>query len=129
MSDGQDTLEAVKAGDAHKVNELINEVNAASKNRMRVMPLHSAVAGRHIGVTRSLLDAGAHVNAKQADGFTPLHEAVQNGQAEMVELLLAHGANINLEQDDGKTPLAAALEAGHAEVADLLRQYGATQPA
>ena len=101
------------------------QVNTASQNRMRVMPLHSAVAGRHIGIARRLLEAGADVNAKQADGFVPLHGAAQNGQVEMIELLLAHGANVNTPNDDGKTALAYALEEGHIEAANLLRRHGA----
>ena len=101
------------------------QVNSVSQNRMRVMPLHSAVAGRHIGIARRLLEAGADVSAKQADGFAPLHGAAQNGQVEMIELLLAHGANVNTPTDDGKTALAYALEEGHTEAANSLRGHGA----
>ena len=101
------------------------QVNTASHNRMRVMPLHSAVAGRHIGIARLLLEAGADVNAKQADGFVPLHGAAQNGQVEMIELLMEHGANVNTPDDDGKTALAYALDEGHVEAANLLRRHGA----
>jgi len=102
------------------------QVNVASKNRMRVMPLHSAVAGRHIGISRMLIEHGADVNAKQADGFVPLHGAAQNGQAEMIELLIEHGADVKTPTDDGRTSLAIALGEGHAEMADLLRRHGAT---
>ena len=102
------------------------QVNTASQNRMRVMPLHSAVAGRHIGIARRLLEAGADVNASQADGFVPLHSAAQNGQIDMIELLLAYGANVNTPNDDGKTALAYALEEGQAEAANVLRGHGAT---
>ncbi len=51
------------------------EVNAASRNAMRVMPLHSAAAGRHVAVAEALLIHGAQVNARQEGGFTPLHAA------------------------------------------------------
>ena len=105
------------------------EINVASKNKMRVTPLHSAVASRHFGIAESLLAHGADVNAAQQDGYTPLHEAAQNGQMEMAELLLAHGANIDARKDDGQTPLAVAMEHGHMEVADLLRRHGATESA
>ncbi|HEY6013731.1 MAG TPA: ankyrin repeat domain-containing protein, partial [Candidatus Limnocylindrales bacterium] len=48
-------------------------VNAVADNEMRVQPLHSTAAGRHLEVCRLLLAAGADVNARQAGGFTPLH--------------------------------------------------------
>ena len=100
------------------------EVNSASDNPQRVMPLHSGVAHRHLEIARRLVEAGADVNAVQADDFTPLHEAAQNGQLEMVELLLEAGAQVNPRKTDGKTPLGLALEYGHAEAADLLRMQG-----
>ena len=101
--------------------------NSVSHNRMRVMPLHSAVAGRHITIARRLLEAGADVNAKQADGFVPLHGAAQNGQMDMIELLLDSGADVTLANDDGRTAPAIALDEGHADVADLLRRHGAPE--
>jgi uncharacterized protein len=87
------------------------DVNAVSRNPMRVMPLHSAIAGRHATIARRLVEAGAEVNARQQDGFTPLHEAAQNKDAELVEFLLARGANPDAKLDDGRT---AADLAGHA---------------
>lgn len=101
------------------------EVNAVSKNRMRVMPLHSAVAGRHLSIARMLIEHGADVNVAQQDGFTPLHGAAQNGQEEMVTLLLDRGAQVDAKAADGKTPLAFAAEEGHEVVADVLRRHGA----
>ncbi|HLE51571.1 MAG TPA: ankyrin repeat domain-containing protein [Anaerolineales bacterium] len=100
------------------------EVNSASDNAQGVMPLHSAVAHRHLEIARRLVAAGADVNAKQADDFTPLHEAAQNGQLEMAELLLEAGAQVNPRKADGKSPLGLALEYGHTQVADLLRMKG-----
>jgi ankyrin repeat protein len=101
------------------------EVNAVSQNAMRVMPLHSAVAGQHLRVARALLAHGAEVNAAQAGDFTPLHGAAQNGQLEMVALLLSYGATVNPHSAGEQTPLALALEGGHEQVANLLRQRGA----
>src|SRR3990172_506909 len=101
------------------------EANLASRNRMQVMPLHSAVAGRHVGVARTLLEHGADVNAAQQDGFVPLHGAAQNGQPDMIELLLEYGADVNAKNAEGLTALAIAVQEGHAGAAELLRQHGA----
>lgn len=103
------------------------EVNSPSRNEQKVMPLHSAVAARHLGIARLLLEQGAEAYAKQEAGYTPLHEAAQNGQTDMVKLLLAYGADVHTRKDDGQTPLATALAYGQKEVADLLRHHGATE--
>ncbi len=98
--------------------------NIASRNNQHVMPLHSAVAAKQHDISAMLLEAGAKVNAVQADGFTPLHEAAQNGQRDVVELLLAHGADRGAKKSDGKTPLDLALEYGYGGIVDLLRPPG-----
>lgn len=108
-------LEAARLLIEHGAN-----VNKASENKMKVMPLHSAVAGQHLEISRLLLERGAQVNVAQQDGFTPLIEAAQNGQMEMVELLLAHGANVKTPMDNGKTALDIAKEFAHAEIAMVL---------
>jgi ankyrin repeat protein len=100
------------------------EVNSASRNQLKVMPLHSAVARGSLEIARALLEQGAEVNASQQDDFTPLHEAAQNGQIEMARLLLDYGADVNAKLANGKTPLALAEEYNHAEVASLLKQRG-----
>lgn len=100
-------------------------VNSASNNEMRVMPLHSSVASKDFAISEMLLKHGADVNAAQADDFTPLHEAVQNGQIEMVELILKYKPDLNARKTDGKTPLALAIEYKHDDVAELLKRHGA----
>lgn len=100
--------------------------NSASNNPMRVTPLHSAIAGNHYAVAAKLVEAGANVNAVQADGFTPLMGAAQNGNLQMVELLLAHGADKNARVDKHATQFADltaldfAKQANAAEIVTLL---------
>jgi ankyrin repeat protein len=54
-----------------------------------------------------LLRAGAHVDHRDADGWTPLMSAVARPRGHVVELLLAAGANPNARSRDGVTPLIA----------------------
>jgi len=99
-------------------------VDAVADNEMRVLPLHSAAAGRHLEVCRLLLAAGADVNARQAGGFTPLHAAAQNGDPELIELFLSARADPAVTTDAGETPAATAEAAGHVDVARRLRDVG-----
>src|SRR5207253_9605208 len=52
------------------------EINSASRNHMKVMPLHSAAAAddpeARYEIAKLLLEAGAEPNARQQDDFTPL---------------------------------------------------------
>jgi ankyrin repeat protein len=99
-------------------------VDAASQNRMCVMPLHSAAAAHSVPIARLLLAHGAPVDARQGTGpagFTPLMEAAHNGQIEMIRLLLEHGADRGLRDAEGMTAADHAAKAGHAEAAALCR--------
>jgi ankyrin repeat protein len=72
------------------------EVDSASRNEMKVTPLHSAAAtddpeARH-ELAKVLLEAGAEPNARQQDEFTPLMAADQRGDERLAKLLEEHGA-------------------------------------
>jgi ankyrin repeat protein len=100
------------------------QVNVSSHNPLNVMPLHSSVASRQLGISRALLDHGADVNATQQEDYTPLHEAAQNGDIEMIKLLLAHGANTTARIASGETPRESALKNGHTAAAELIEKHG-----
>jgi ankyrin repeat protein len=72
------------------------EVNSASHNPMKVMPLHSAAAAHdpvvRYEIAKLLLEAGADPNARQQDEYTPLMAADQHGDQRLRELLVEHGA-------------------------------------
>jgi uncharacterized protein len=72
------------------------EVNSASRNDMKVMPLHSAAATgdpeARYALAKLLLEHGADPNARQQDDYTPLQAAEQRGDQRLAELLRQHGA-------------------------------------
>ena len=73
------------------------EVNSASRNDFKVMPLHSAVAEKdpetRYEIATLLLEHGADPNARQQDDFTPLMAADQHEDERLRALLVEHGAN------------------------------------
>jgi uncharacterized protein len=72
------------------------EVNSASRNEMKVMPLHSAVATgdpeARYELAKLLLEHGADANARQQDDYTPLMAAEHHGDERLRQLLIEHGA-------------------------------------
>jgi ankyrin repeat protein len=72
------------------------EVNSASRNEMKVMPLHSAVATgdpeARYELAKLLLENGADANARQQDDYTPLMAAEHHGDERLRRLLIEHGA-------------------------------------
>jgi ankyrin repeat protein len=57
-----------------------------------------------------LLDAGAEINAPDADGITPLLMAIVNGHFDTAAFLLGRGADPNLADNTGRTPLYSAVD-------------------
>lgn len=111
-------------GDAEMATMLLDhgaDMNAVTRNPMRVTPLHSAAASRHLAVARVLMGRGADVNAMQEGGFTALHAAARNGDTELADALLAHGADSHRATDDGRTAADLAAASGHSALAVRLR--------
>jgi ankyrin repeat protein len=98
-------------------------VNAA--NRRRATPLHWAI--HDAAKARLLVEAGADVKAKQADGRSVLYQAAFAGNGNAVlRMLLEKGADANAATANGQTPLMAAAGRGDVEAMRLLLGRGAT---
>lgn len=97
-------------------------INSPSQNKMKVTPLHSAVAAGCSKLVKLLLQLGANPNAPQEGGFTPLHAAAQNGDVESIRALLFYGADANIKSDEGKTPLNYATEGRQFEAVEWLKR-------
>jgi uncharacterized protein len=73
-------------------------------------PLLYAAREGNAEVARTLLAAGADIEAREANGITPLLMAALNNQQEVAYVLLEHGAQVNVEDFWGRTPLFAAVD-------------------
>jgi ankyrin repeat protein len=101
-------------------------VNVHAKTKFRNTPLQAALLTGQYATAKLLLEHGADVLVRQAQGFTAMHEAALLGRADLVNLLLEHGAELNSRSDSGRTPLSDALRGKHEELAAMMRAKGAT---
>lgn len=67
-----------------------------------------AVSSCNLSIIRSLLAAGAEVNAHTDDGTTPLIDASRTCSTEILKTLVEAGANPIAWNDSGETPLSRA---------------------
>lgn len=99
------------------------DLEAVADNKMKVRPLHSAVASGSPEKVRRLLEAGANPNSQQQQGYTPLMGASSAGRKEIVHLLLESGADTRLASDEGQTALDLAREKNQMDVLRILKSY------
>jgi uncharacterized protein len=90
-----------------------------------------------VASAQALLDAGADVNARDANGRTALHAAAALGYNDVVRLLVERGADVAAKDAEGSTPVDAANGklrgrgrgpgVVHAETAQLLSELSAAR--
>eukprot|EP00698_Gefionella_okellyi_P014893 TRINITY_DN4153_c0_g1_i1.p1 TRINITY_DN4153_c0_g1~~TRINITY_DN4153_c0_g1_i1.p1 ORF type:complete len:486 (+),score=111.22 TRINITY_DN4153_c0_g1_i1:30-1460(+) len=84
-------------------------------------PLHLS---DNAAMTNLLLEHGADINLKNADGYTPLHISAINGWIANAQVLIDHGADVNAA-DNTETPLACAASNSDPVMCKLLLAHGA----
>jgi len=125
---------AAGSGNPEYVSLLLQAgADVTARDNAGCTPLHlGAASKRPDQVVKSLLDAGAEVNARTTDerfGQLPLaiHRAAGN-EVEApgaIRLLLAAGSEVDVADKDGMTPLHWAALMGHEEVVGILLDAGA----
>ena len=88
-------------------------------------PLADAARHADWAAVRTLLQAGADVDARQGDGSTALHWASYWDNREVAALLVRAGAAVDAVTDLGVTPLWAACENGSPALTETLLAAGA----
>lgn len=120
-----DICTAAERGDVEAVRRLLNQdcglIEARiSEGNLSRTPLMLAALEGHMGVVRFLVDEGADVNARDADGETALYMAAGWGHEEVVAYLLSRGADARTSNRYGCTALHEASCEGHLCVVRLL---------
>jgi hypothetical protein len=78
---------------------------------------------------KSLLAAGADVNATSSGGKTALMRASARGYTDIVKVLLDAGADVDAKKENGSTALVLAVFFGHTDVVRVLLSKGANPAA
>lgn len=101
---GQELINAVRAGDLETIRKLLDGhpelVNASTDVHLRVRPsdaltmrlLHLAIAEAKMDVLQLLIQRGADLNVRNADGRLPLHDCFELGHDDFAKVLLRAGA-------------------------------------
>ena len=154
MLGAQKFLDAVKAGDATRVKQMLviepglanaraesgasalmtaiyhgkTDVRDLLLERGARLDIHEAAAAGKSGDVAALATQNPDaINSFSADGFTPLALAAFFGQRDVAQWLLANGADVNAvaRNPTGYTPLTGAVARGDAEIVRLLLSHGA----
>ena len=105
----------VRAAEGNKVNilKLLAGMGMKADAAHDGVPLlHAAAQNGSSDAMEWLLDRGANVDARDAEGATPLIHATLSGSAKAVQTLLEYGADTQLRDATGKSPadLAPSVE-------------------
>ncbi|KAF8905746.1 hypothetical protein CPB84DRAFT_1844751 [Gymnopilus junonius] len=89
----QQLFVAIAAHDRATVQKLLKEgIDVNQRDHVGRTSLHVAIFSKAIDIARDLIDAGARISARLADGRSPLHLAAQYDQVKVVEKLLERNA-------------------------------------
>jgi hypothetical protein len=160
-SSGQQLINAVHAGDLATIRAILDGhpelVNASTDIHPRRRPsdtltmrlVHLAIAEGKADVLRLLIERGADLNARNADGRTPLHDCFELNHDDFAKILMdagavpdicaaaAYGMHDQLEQilkndppqandlTTGESPLGWAAYGHKPRSAEILFQHGA----
>jgi ankyrin repeat protein len=99
--------------------KLVNARNLAGKTA-----LHEAARTGNVPFVRSLIAAGADINAVDDTGKTALTDAIRTSQTETVKFLLDRGASPVMQDMYGRNAFHEAVENSSPEIVVMLRNAG-----
>ncbi len=99
------------------------ELRSGGRNQT---PLNKAAQSGLAEAVKTLVNAGANLEAVNASGHTPLHEAVAEGETESVRILVRAGADITARTPKGASPAELSADSGREDAAEVLRELAPT---
>ena len=118
-------LLAINAGDAARVEELLDggaDPNVVFHDRT---PLMYAAYGEHAEIFRLLADRGADLAMRTERAGPLIAIAAEGGNLDILELLVERGADVDARERHGQTPLMLAVQNGHPDAVAFLVEKGA----
>jgi len=121
---------AARAGRGAVVEALLAGASASERRQLDMpdisgsTPLMLAIHAGRASVARALLEAGADVDAANAQGESPLSEAAYAADEATGALLLSKGAKADTLDRSGKAPIAYAAARGAARLVGLMLDAG-----
>ena len=123
---GERLVNAVRSGDLDTMRAVLDQspelVNATTDLERRLRPsdtlamrlIHLAVAEDRMEAARLLIERGADLNVRNADGRLALHDCFELGRDEFAQLLLSAGAEVDV--------CAVAAYGMHDRLREILKQ-------
>ncbi len=121
--DGTTLLHMAVLADSDEIMQLLLAAGACPNvvDNMGLSPLWNAVSSERWNCAGQLINAGADVNAKDAEGWTLLHRAAVNCYLPVLEVLLTiPNLDVNCTTPDNETALYIAASAGNSRVVERL---------
>ena len=79
-----------------------------------------AVKKNYVGIAKSLIAAGAPVNAVSKGGLSVLHFATESRNTKLVDHLIKNGASVNHQAENGLHCLHLCSQQGLVNIANVL---------
>ncbi|MEV0583463.1 ankyrin repeat domain-containing protein [Nonomuraea sp. NPDC050310] len=121
----EELYQAALSGDLTKVRGLLERGADPNQPVEEGLPLCAAAAWDRLDVIAALLEGGAEVAAREADGWHPLMWAAANGNADAAHALIEAGAPVDEPSEGGETPLTLAARRGALGAVRVLLDAGA----
>lgn len=125
LASGSALIEAAAAGRVDEVARLIQAgAPLEAQDPQGRSALLRAVAGDHVSVAKTLLDAGASPNTQAANRDTPWLLAGALGRTEIIAAMLPRRPDLSIRNRYGGNALIPACERAHVEAVKLLLTSG-----
>lgn len=116
-------VQAAQAKDPDRVREILSKGPDLEARLSSGEPIFYVATTDEIRML--ILQSGADVNTKNAEGSTLLHLRAIDDDIQIIQNLLSLGADVNARDNDGRTPLFNTLDEKNLDIVELLIASGA----